>query len=536
MDKQQLIKIIKYIVIIVIVLCAGTLLRTKFDAKSELINSEETSVVSEEPTTKPEEERKEIPEETVEETVEDAAVDARKKEGELTAEEASAIIMEIDDAMQNIMGSIESVGEAEAKDREEIYSLVGEYFDESIIDYVLFVYQIQEEKGKYTHIPYAEYSNYWMNTSEDISILSQGNDWCEAGVTFYHAWRMKTDEEVVPIRLEWKEDRWLITDMSQWFNDFRYYYEPDESFDPEYFTKEQAEMLIADFGIDETGKRVPITVSAEENGYILAGSSEHLLSENEISGLSKYECYLAVQEIYARHGKKFSDPVLYGYFKGMDWYDPYELVFSKERISEIETENIKMLTEMKQLTWETDINYGNLYPVLNSQDDMITEEEAACMLYHAFHMADEVISFKEENFIEERSDEVFHVYSLGDYSDEEKLKNYLSNWFDEQVFDYLVMMYNTWNGLYKGEDGKFTISEGGTYAGNAYYPYPFQKVAIKAIDENTIRIEVPFCNMWEFNEKDNGTITFSRIKDNWLITAISQPYYDSFYKEIQQNN
>lgn len=531
MDKRQLIKIIKYIVIIVLVLCTGTLLKTKFSAKSDLINSEETSVVSEEPTAKPEVERVVIPEETAE----GVTVDARREKGELTAEEAAAIIMEIEDAMQDIMGSIESVEEAGAKDREEIYSLVGEYFDESIIDYVLFVYQIREENGRYTHIPYAEYSNYWMDASGDISILSQGNDWCEAGVTFHHAWRMKMDEEVVPVRLEWKEDRWLITDMSQWFNDFRYYYEPDESFNPEYFTKEQAEKLIADFGTNETGKQVPFTVSTDEAGCILAGSSEHLLSENEINELSKYECYLAVQEIYARHGKKFSDPVLYGYFKGMDWYDPYEFVFAKEELSEIETENIKMLAEKQQLTWETDINYGNLYPVLNSQDDMITEEEAACMLYHAFNMAGEVISFKEENFIEERSDEVFHVYSLGDYSEEEKLKNYLSNWFDEQVFDYLVMMYNTWNGLYKGEDGRFTISEGGTYAGNAYYPYPFQKVTIKAIDENTMIIEVPFCNMLDFNEKDNGTITFSRFDDSWLITSFSQPYYDEFYKEISAN-
>lgn len=532
MNKRQLLNIIKYIVIVVIVLCTGTLLRTKFNAKSEPINSEETSVaIEEETTTELEAESIEIPEETVE----DVTGSARQKKGELTQEKAEAIIMEIDDAMYDIMDSIENVDASETKGREEIYSLVGEYFDEPIIDYALFVYQIQEENGKYTHIPYAEYSNYWINTSGDISILSQGNDWCEIGVTFHHAWRMKMDEEIVPVRLEWKEEKWLITDMSQWFNDFRYYYEPDESFDPEYFTKEQAEKLIENFGTDEMGRRVPITVSTDKNGCILAGSSEHLLSENEINGLSKYECYLAVQEIYARHGKKFSDPVLYGYFMCKDWYEPYELVFSMEKLSEIETKNIEMLAEKEQLTWETDINYGNLYPFLNSQEDMITEEEAAYMLYHAFNMADEVISFKNENLIAERSDEVFHVYSLGDYLDEDKLKKYLSNWFDEQTFDYLVMMYSTWNGLYKGEDGKYTISEGGTYAGNAYYLYPFQKVTIKTMDENTIIIEAPFCNMGDFSEKDKGIITFSRFDDRWIITAISQPSYDEFYKKIYRN-
>lgn len=422
MNKRQLINIIKYIVIVVIVLCTGTLLRAKFNAKSESINLEENSEVKAELDRKPEAGQVEI----LEETAKGVTVGARQKKGELTCEEVKTIIMETDDAMQDIMDSIENADEARGKSREEIHSLVGEYFDEAIIDYVLFVYQIQEENGKYTHIPYAEYSNYWINTSGDISILSQGNDWCEAGVAFHHVWRMGTDEEIVPVRLEWKEDKWLITDMSQWFNDFRYYYKPDESFDPEYFTKEQAEKLIESFGTDERGRRVPITVSTDENGYILADSSKHILSENEISGLSKYECYLAVQEIYARHGKKFADPVLYGYFINKDWYEPYELVFSQEKLSEIETKNIEVLAEKGQLTWETDVDYGNLYSVLISQKDMITEEEAACMLYHAFNMADKVISFKEENLIEKRSDEVFHIYSLGDYSEEERLKNYLS--------------------------------------------------------------------------------------------------------------
>lgn len=93
-------------------------------------------------------------------------------------------------------------------------------------------------------------------------------------------------------------------------------------------------------------------------------------------------------------------------------------------------------------------------------------------------------------------------------------------------------MYNTWNGLYQGEDGRYTISEGGTYAGNAYHLYPFQKVTIKTIDENTVILEVPFYNMGDFNKKDNGIITFGRLDDRWIITAVSQPYYDELYKEI----
>ena len=54
--------------------------------------------------------------------------------------------------------------------------------------------------------------------------------------------------------------------------------------------------------------------------------------------------------------------------------------------------------------------------------------------------------------IEEESQDVIQVYSLGEYSDEEILQEYMSEWFSNEVFDYLMVIYSTWNGLYKKAD------------------------------------------------------------------------------------
>lgn len=450
------------------------------------------------------------------------------EERTLNLEEATAIVVEADNAVHDIMKSLEN---EEIKSKEDVHSYLERYFDETIIDYVLFIYQIIDDNGKYTYVPYAEYNNFWLDSSKEMSILSQNGEICEIGVAFFHRWKVKWDEEMVSVKLEWREDHWSITDISQWYNDFQYYYMRDVSFNPEYFTEEQAEFLIENFGTDEAGNKKLITAKVDKDGYILENSSRCLLSEEEIGGLSKYEIYLAIQEIYARHGKKFSDPVLYEHFEKQNWYKPYEQVFSKEVISEIESENIKILTEKGNLDKEADISYGSLYSVSDSQASMMTEETAACMIYHAFAMADEVISFKEENYIKEKSQDIIQFYSLGEYSEEEKLKNYLSTWFGNDVFDYLTMIYNTWTGLYRDEQGNFYISREGTYGGEKYVPYFFQKVTIKEANENKIVVEIAFYN-YALPEVNMGEISFSRNGDKWLITSISNPYYDKFYNEV----
>ena len=56
--------------------------------------------------------------------------------------------------------------------------------------------------------------------------------------------------------------------------------------------------------------------------YILPDSSTSYLTKADLRGLSKDECRIARNEIYARHGRKFEDETLQAYFNSLDWYTP----------------------------------------------------------------------------------------------------------------------------------------------------------------------------------------------------------------------
>lgn len=57
-----------------------------------------------------------------------------------------------------------------------------------------------------------------------------------------------------------------------------------------------------------------------------------------------------------------------------------------------------------------------------------------------------------ENKIEEKSDDEETYYSLGEYTSEQQLREYISTWFSEEVFDYLMNMCFVMHGVTKDED------------------------------------------------------------------------------------
>ncbi len=57
-----------------------------------------------------------------------------------------------------------------------------------------------------------------------------------------------------------------------------------------------------------------------DRDYILPYSDRRYLSESDLYGLSKEECRLARNELYARHGRLFDDEELQAYFNRKDWY------------------------------------------------------------------------------------------------------------------------------------------------------------------------------------------------------------------------
>lgn len=85
--------------------------------------------------------------------------------------------------------------------------------------------------------------------------------------------------------------------------------------------------------------------------YILPGSDSRYISESELSDLTREEVRTAINELYARHGRRFNDSSWQAYFDSKSWYvpmvDPDD--FSESVFNNYELENKKTLVK-----WEED--------------------------------------------------------------------------------------------------------------------------------------------------------------------------------------
>lgn len=76
--------------------------------------------------------------------------------------------------------------------------------------------------------------------------------------------------------------------------------------------------------------------------YILPYSDIEYISESELVGMDKRTSELALNEIYARHGRKFNDSSIQSYFNEKSWYDGFiePEDFSDSVFNKYETKNI----------------------------------------------------------------------------------------------------------------------------------------------------------------------------------------------------
>ncbi len=87
-------------------------------------------------------------------------------------------------------------------------------------------------------------------------------------------------------------------------------------------------------------------VSAASPGdYILPDSSSRLLTDADVAGLSYDDLQMAINEIYARHGRIFTTPEIKAYFEGKSWYTGTADAdhFDETVFSDIENQNIQFL-------------------------------------------------------------------------------------------------------------------------------------------------------------------------------------------------
>ena len=84
------------------------------------------------------------------------------------------------------------------------------------------------------------------------------------------------------------------------------------------------------------------------NSYVIDGSDTEVLDKSRVKDLSDEVLRLALNEIYARHGRKFNSAELQEFFNGKDWYTPrYEPAeFDKMQnslLNDVEKKNIAIL-------------------------------------------------------------------------------------------------------------------------------------------------------------------------------------------------
>ncbi len=72
---------------------------------------------------------------------------------------------------------------------------------------------------------------------------------------------------------------------------------------------------------EETDEPEAAEEEITEPDYLFPDSSERELSESDLRNLSPWECRIARNEIYARHGRIFDDEELRAYFEGKSWYE-----------------------------------------------------------------------------------------------------------------------------------------------------------------------------------------------------------------------
>lgn len=85
----------------------------------------------------------------------------------------------------------------------------------------------------------------------------------------------------------------------------------------------------------------------EKGEYIFPESHSRYLDESELTNLTEWECNVARNEIYARHGRKFDSERLQEYFNGCSWYNPTfpPDEFSESVLNEYELANIDMIVD-----------------------------------------------------------------------------------------------------------------------------------------------------------------------------------------------
>lgn len=123
----------------------------------------------------------------------------------------------------------------------------------------------------------------------------------------------------------------------------------DNSIEETNYQKEEIEVVKDDYTKADTMKS---EIDIAE--YILPNSDIEVLSVADLENLTREECRIARNEIYARHGRLFDDTELQAHFDSCSWYEGYIAGedFNENMLSEVEIKNRDLI-----VNYEIEMNY-----------------------------------------------------------------------------------------------------------------------------------------------------------------------------------
>lgn len=92
------------------------------------------------------------------------------------------------------------------------------------------------------------------------------------------------------------------------------------------------------------------TTTQKVSTYVIKNSDSVLITRSDLEGMSRADSYTAINEIYARHGKIFTDKTVQKYFDNQSWYTPVtkDSATVTAQFNETEKANVATLTDYQK--------------------------------------------------------------------------------------------------------------------------------------------------------------------------------------------
>lgn len=99
-----------------------------------------------------------------------------------------------------------------------------------------------------------------------------------------------------------------------------------------------------------TSATKPKSSSAADDEYLLPDSDSRMLAKSDLTAFDREELNLALNEIFARHGRIFSDPDIKAYFNSKSWYNGTVSAadFDVSVLNSYETYNVNLISAYQE--------------------------------------------------------------------------------------------------------------------------------------------------------------------------------------------